>query len=45
MTDWPEDVIGATSVIRKEYLAAIRAADKGDYARLIDLHRHFSTKR
>ena len=41
MTAWPEDSIGATSVIREEYLAAIRAADSGDYAPLITLHRRF----
>ena len=32
LTDWPEDSIGATSVIRNDYLAAVRAADSGDYA-------------
>jgi len=44
LTDWPEEVIGDTSVVREEYLAALRAADKGDIARLIDLHYRFSTK-
>ena len=43
LTDWPEEVIGSTSLIRDEYLAAVRAADEGDDTRLIDLHRRFST--
>jgi hypothetical protein len=29
----------SASVIRDEYLAAVRAFDEGDDARLIDLHR------
>ena len=37
LTDWPEEVIGSTSLIRDEYLAAVRAADEGDYARLINV--------
>ncbi len=41
LTEWPEEVIGATSVIREEYLAAVRAADSGDYAPLIELHRRY----
>ena len=43
LTDWPEEVIGSTSLVRDEYLAAVRAADEGDDTRLIDLHRRFST--
>ena len=43
LTEWPEDAIGATSVIRDDYLAAIRAADTGDFAPLIELHRRFSS--
>jgi Fic-DOC domain mobile mystery protein B len=43
LTEWPEDAIGATSVIRDDYLAAIRAADTGDFALLIELHRRFSS--
>lgn len=45
LTDWPEDAIGATSVIRDDYLAAVRAADSGDYSPLIELHRKYSAKR
>ena len=44
VTEWPEDAIGETSVIRDDYLAAVRAADSGDYAPLIDLHRQFAAK-
>ena len=43
LTEWPEDAIGATSVIRDDYLAAIRAADTGNFAPLIELHRRFSS--
>lgn len=42
-TAWPEATIGTTSVIRDEYLSAIRAADEGVYARLITLQRKFSS--
>lgn len=38
ITEWPEEAIGSTSVIRVVYLDAIRAADEGDDGRLIDLH-------
>jgi Fic-DOC domain mobile mystery protein B len=43
-TEWPEDVIGATSAIRDDYLAAIRAADTGDFAPLIEMHRRFAAE-
>ena len=42
LTEWPEEVIGETSVIRDEYLTAVQAADSGDYAPLIDLHRRYA---
>ena len=42
LTEWPEEVIGETSVIRDEYLTAIHAADSGDYAPLIELHRRYA---
>ena len=42
LTEWPEEVIGETSVIRDKYLAAIRAADSGDYTALIELHRKYA---
>lgn len=42
LTEWPEETIGETSLIRDEYLAAIRAADSGDYAPLMELHRKYA---
>jgi Fic-DOC domain mobile mystery protein B len=42
ITEWPEETIGSTSVVRDEYLAAIRAADHGEEAPLIELHRRFT---
>lgn len=44
LTEWPEDSIGGASEIRGDYLAAIRSADSGNYAPLIDLHRRFAAK-
>jgi Fic-DOC domain mobile mystery protein B len=41
MTIWPEQTVGNQSVIRQEYLAAVRAADGGDYAPLILLHKKY----
>ncbi len=38
LTEWPEETIGAESVIRDDYLAAIKAADEGEYGPLMDLH-------
>jgi len=38
-THWPEATLGVESMARSEYLAAIRAADDGDYGPLIELHR------
>ncbi len=42
-TAWPEATIGTTSVIRDEYLTAIKAADRGDYSQLLTLQRKFSS--
>jgi Fic-DOC domain mobile mystery protein B len=39
---WPEQTVGDESVIRNEYLTAVRAADNGDYNALIALHRRFA---
>ena len=39
---WPESTIGDASAIRDEYLAAIRAADRGDYRPIIELHRRYA---
>ena len=44
-TEWPEESIGDTSVIRDEYLAAVRAADSGNYVSLIELHRKYAAIR
>lgn len=41
VVEWPEKTIGAVSVIRDEYLAAIKTADHGDMKPLLDLHRRF----
>jgi len=42
LTMWPEETIGGESIVRQEYLRAIRAADAGDYILLIELHRRFT---
>jgi Fic-DOC domain mobile mystery protein B len=42
-TAWPEAKIGTTSLIRDEYLVAIRAADDGDYTHLITLQGKYSS--
>ncbi len=41
-TLWPEATVGEQSVVRKEYLAALRAADKGDYEPMQELHQQFT---
>jgi Fic-DOC domain mobile mystery protein B len=41
LTIWPEETVGNASIIRDEYLAAVRSADKGDYNPLIALHRRY----
>lgn len=38
---WPGDALSVESPIRGEYLEAIRAADKGRYGPLVDLHERF----
>jgi Fic-DOC domain mobile mystery protein B len=40
--EWPEETIGTRSVVRDEYIAAIRAADDGDEGPLGELHRRFT---
>jgi Fic-DOC domain mobile mystery protein B len=42
ITQWPEETIGSKSVIRDEYLTAIRAADEGDEGPLRELHQRFT---
>jgi Fic family protein len=44
VTLWPEETVGNASVIRDEYLAAVRAADYGNYEPLIALHGRYSQK-
>ena len=39
---WPDHLLGAASEVRGAYLTAIRAADRGDYAGLTELHRRFA---
>jgi Fic-DOC domain mobile mystery protein B len=43
-TVWPEQAVGETSVIRDEYLAAMRVADKMDFVALIELHRKYTPR-
>ena len=42
VTVWPEETIGSKSIIRVEYLAAVRTADEGDEGPLIELHRRYT---
>lgn len=35
---WPDELLGKASVVREEYLAALKAADKGDFVPLTELH-------
>jgi Fic-DOC domain mobile mystery protein B len=39
--EWPEKVIGDRSVVRDEYIAAIRLADDGDYGPLLAMHQKY----
>src|SRR5262249_15141061 len=41
-TVWPEEAVGEVSPVRAEYIEAIKAADQGEYAALIELHRRFT---
>jgi len=42
ITAWPDQAINRSSVIREEYIKAIRTADVGDYKPLFTLHRRYS---
>jgi Fic family protein len=42
LTLWPNETIGESSIIRQQYLDAIRAADCGDYRKLIQLHVQYA---
>ena len=41
---WPEELIGQQSLIRDDYIAAIRDADSGDYEALISMHVQYQEK-
>lgn len=41
-TQWPEATIGEASVIRQQYLEAIRAADAGNHIALVQLHQQYT---
>jgi Fic-DOC domain mobile mystery protein B len=41
-TEWPEEAVGAESVIRADYIAAIKLADEGDYGPLMELHKGYT---
>lgn len=43
LTAWPEETVGTVSVIRQEYLAALRQADQGDIEPLTEMHRRFAS--
>lgn len=42
---WPDEMLGAASTVRGEYLAAIKAADQRDYGPLTELHRRFAERK
>jgi hypothetical protein len=42
LVDWPEETIGDQSVIRDEYIAAIKSADNGIEEPLIKLHDRYT---
>jgi Fic-DOC domain mobile mystery protein B len=42
LTEWPEETIGDRSVIRDEYIAAIKSADNGVEEPLIELHSRYT---
>jgi Fic-DOC domain mobile mystery protein B len=44
VVEWPEETVGSASVIRDEYLAAVRKADRGDVGPLLTLHRRFASR-
>lgn len=42
VTNWPEARVGTSSIVREEYLNALRHADNGDYDSLIELQRRYT---
>jgi Fic-DOC domain mobile mystery protein B len=45
ITVWPEAGVAKMNVVRKEYLTALRQADEGDFAGLLELHRKYSASK
>jgi Fic-DOC domain mobile mystery protein B len=45
VTEWPDGTLGRTSVIRAEYIAAVRAADDWDFGPLLGLQRRFTAEK
>jgi Fic-DOC domain mobile mystery protein B len=45
LTKWPENIIGTSSEIRAQYIAAIINANDGDYGDLVAMHRQFAETR
>ena len=39
VTVWPGELVGTDSIVRGQYIEAIRAADDGNYDLLMHLHR------
>lgn len=39
IAQWPDKALGAVSTIRDEYIAAVKAADKGNIDLLVELHQ------
>ena len=39
--DWPERLIGTDSPARNDYIAALEAADQGNFEPLIAMHRDY----
>jgi Fic-DOC domain mobile mystery protein B len=42
ITAWPDETIGEESVIREQYIRAIKAADGGEFTQLIELHKRYT---
>ena len=42
LTEWPEATVGTDSVIRADYIAAIKRADEGAYGPLMELHERYT---
>jgi Fic-DOC domain mobile mystery protein B len=39
---WPDELLGADSPARQDYLKAIKASDEGEYEPLIELHKKYT---